>query len=122
MPLKASQLREHVQSIEIDVYGEKLTIGYRPGVLTRAFIKRIDSIGQGIDLAGLSDEEAEAKLAPVKKEMSGMLQSMLAHWDFLDDSGKPLPITVETFDDLVPPVLMDKIMAAIRKDQEVPKA
>jgi len=122
MALKASQLREHRQSLEIDVYGEKLNIEYRPGVLTRAFLRKFMTLGANIDVDGLSDEEAEKKLEPVKKEASEILQTLIVSWDYLGDDGKPLPITLETFDELVPPVLMDRMMAAIRQDQEVPKA
>jgi hypothetical protein len=122
MPLKRSQLREHVQTVEVDVFGEKLNVSYRPGIMTRAFLRKFLTIGSGIEIAGLSEEEAEAKFETVKKEVSADLQSLIVSWDYLDDDDKPYPITVETFDEHVPQVLLDRIMAAIRQDQEVPKA
>lgn len=122
MPLRANHVREHVATVVIDVFGEKLNVQYRPGVLTRAFFKRVDAIGSNVDIEGLSEQEAEAALEPARKEMSEALGELLVSWDYLDDDGKPLPINGETFEKHVPQILSDRLWAAIRKDQEVPKA
>jgi hypothetical protein len=119
MPVKASAIRGIVRTVEVDVFGEKINVGYRPGVITRAFMKRIEQISEVRSIEGETEEQT---IERTKREMGQALSDVLVHWDYLDDNEKPLPITLDTFEEHVPQILSERIWTAIRKDQEVPKA
>jgi hypothetical protein len=139
MALRSNTVRERIETVKVNVFGEELNLGVRLGVLTKDYIRQVDMIGEGltpefIDTEGLSDEQAEerqkeadarmeAKVAEAKAEMDQHLSTVIATWDYInDDTGEPFPITYETFEVHVPGVLSNAIWQAIREAQEVPKA
>jgi len=74
---------------------------------------------------GMKQEALRAATEFVKNELSGELEpevdpwtlndqlllKTLVDWDFLDEKGRKLPITLENIRDIEPPELVDKMIA-----------
>lgn len=120
MGFKNSQFRQLVRKVTVDIFGEKLNIEYRPGAITPALTKRLNEIGDFPE--GLTEEELKVAQDEARLEFDEIIKEVIVSWDYYDDEDKLLPISYQTFLDDIPQSVGSRIWAAIRKDQEVPKA
>ncbi len=77
MPISLSELQNNTRTITVDYDGEKVTVVYKPGVLTPT-----------------------ASTEFVKSTVVEQLEKLLVSWDVMDEKGKPLPVTTELLNQL----------------------
>lgn len=103
--MKLSELRANVRRLEVEYYGNKLAVAYRPGEMTP----------ESEDALREAREQNRATDAMVE-----LMARTLVEWDVTDDDGAALPITPDTLRPF-PSALLLHIMAAIQEDM-VPNA
>lgn len=98
MPLNLANLANNTRTVEVDYFGEKFSVTYKPSMITP---------GTEAELQGASDEERTTVLIE-------QLCARMTAWDLMDGN-EPTPITPERLRSIPSPVLLH-IMDAMQED------
>lgn len=115
MPIERSQITAVLRSIQVDYFGEKLTITYRPDGMTpakEAELARLQIVAN--DNRNGDGEIQQVQLADNAEQLAARLAELLVSWDIVED-GKPLPPTKENLMTF-PNAMLGHIVAAIGED------
>ena len=127
MPLKKSSYKNVVKPLEIPVGTDKLTIRYRPNLLTPAYQTKAGlERGEHAQnryrelLASGWENDPTGALAQAQTEAGNyagakQLFEILAAWDYEGDDGQPVPLTLDELLD-TSSELLGLINAAIGED------
>jgi hypothetical protein len=109
MPLELNDIINDARWTTAYIGNHSFEFAYRPTATSfrrqtelRRFVRRVD-------IEGANDFDEG-------KEMAQMLCDLVSDWD-LEQGGKPIPINVESVQDL-PSAIFDAVMTAIRHDRE----
>lgn len=108
MPLTLKQLRAKSTSVEVEVLGETVHLGFAPGRYTSDVDERMADFFDSVD------PDATRLTADQNAVLLDFLLAILVDWDVLDDDGKPIPIDAENLR-LIPPMVRLEFVAALGK-------
>ncbi len=85
--MRLSTILAPTLTVPVEVYGESLSVTWRPAALTPALEARVGDV---------ADQPASAQTAVLVE----VLSRLLAGWDLTEDDGSPVPTSVERLRDL----------------------
>lgn len=110
--MKISQLTDKTVPVEVEWDGERVTFQVLANALTPEFARKMQEASE-IDK---KEAEAEAKPGETAKKSNASIELFLTKVkssDLTDDKGKPLDLTVEMFETLIPVPFTEKLLQKI---------
>lgn len=137
MAFKVKRVLEHVEPGQVDIYGQELNFEYRPGLLDKALIRRLQQLERleaeerrAVETAreeweeGGQEGDPPQMGTPALDEVVATAQALLVSWEVEDENGvaidiKELPAAVDS--GRVPLIVLYRVFAGAIKMTETPK-
>ena len=114
MPIKLTDLRKSTRTLAVEYEGETANVQYRPSALT-PYLQMVL-----LDWY-VGEESADRKYKTTLNDVLDAFTNLVATWDVLDESGKPLPVNRQWVRQM-PTQFIATIIGSILEDIRSPKA